>query len=134
MAKGERSIRSQITFLYYPELEPVDRFYRDVMGFEVAEDQGWTKIYSIGRGAFLGIMAGEKGFHKPQDENAVLVTLVVDDVSAWYDYLQERGVNLMTPIKDVEDIQVRCFFLADPGGYSLEIQQFLNPEVAAVFG
>ena len=134
MAKGERNIRSQITFLYYPELEPVDRFYRDVMGFEVAEDQGWTKIYSIGRGAFLGIVAGEKGFHEPQDENAVLVTLVVDDVYAWYEYLEDRSVNLLTRVRDVEEIQVRGFFLADPGGYTLEIQQFLKPEVAAVFG
>ena len=134
MAQGKRCIRSQITFLYYHELEPVDRFYRDVMGLELVEDQRWAKIYAIGRGAFLGIVGGEKGFHEPQDENAVLVTLVVDDVFAWYDYLEERGVNLLTHVRDVEDIQVRGFFLADPGGYTLEIQQFLNPEIAAVFG
>jgi len=134
MARSTRCILSQITFLYYHELEPVDRFYRDVIGLELLEDQGWGKIYSIGRGAFLGIVAGEKGFHQPQDENAVLVTLVVDDVFAWYDYLEGQGVNLLTPVRDVQDIEVRGFFLADPGGYTLEIQQFLNPEIAAVFG
>jgi catechol 2,3-dioxygenase-like lactoylglutathione lyase family enzyme len=133
MARSKRCIRSQITFLYYHELEPVERFYRDVLGLELVEDQRWAKIYSIGRGAFLGIVAGEKGFHQPQDENAVLVTLVVDDVFAWYDYLEEQGVNLLTEVKEVEEIQVRVFFLEDPGGYTLEIQQFLDPEVAAVF-
>jgi catechol 2,3-dioxygenase-like lactoylglutathione lyase family enzyme len=133
IARSARCIRSQITFLYYHELEPIDRFYRDVMGLELVEDQRWAKIYSIGRSAFLGIVSGEKGFHRPRDENAVLVTLIVDDVFAWYDYLQERGVELLTEVKEVEEIQVRVFFLQDPGGYTLEIQQFLNPEVAAVF-
>ena len=133
MTKSNRVIRSQITFLYYHELEPMDRFYRDVIGLELVEDQRWAKIYSIGRGAFLGIVSGEKGFHRPRDENAVLVTLIVDDVLAWYDYLEKRGVKLLTEVKEVEEIQVRVFFLEDPGGYTLEIQQFLNPEVAAIF-
>jgi predicted enzyme related to lactoylglutathione lyase len=134
MTRGNRGIRSQITFLYYHELEPIDRFYRDVIGLELVEDQRWAKIYSIGRGAFLGVVSGDKGFHRPRDENAVLVTLIVDDVLAWYDHLEKRGVRLLTEVKEVEEIQARVFFLEDPGGYALEIQQFLNPEVAAVFG
>jgi predicted enzyme related to lactoylglutathione lyase len=133
MKRRMQGIRSQITFLYYQELEPIDRFYRDVMGLELVEDQRWAKIYAVGRGAFLGIVSGDKGFHRPRDENAVLVTLIVDDVLAWYDYLEERGVKLLTEVKEVEEIQARVFFLKDPGGYALEIQQFLNPEVAAVF-
>jgi catechol 2,3-dioxygenase-like lactoylglutathione lyase family enzyme len=133
VAQTKRCIRSQITFLYYHELEPADQFYRDVLGLELVEDQRWAKIYSIGRGAFLGIVSGEKGFHRPREENAVLVTLIVDDVSAWYDCLQERGVKLLTGVKEVEEIRARVFFLRDPGGYTLEIQQFLDPDVAAIF-
>jgi hypothetical protein len=36
-------------------------------------------------------------------------------------------------VKEAEDIQVRALFLQDRDGYTLEIQQFLAPGVAAVF-
>lgn len=129
----QNKVCSQITFLYYDDLTPVDRFYREIMGFELVEDQEWAKIYSIGGNAFVGIVSGEKGFHKPQEKNAVLVTLVVDDARRWYEYLRGAGVRLLTELKEMEGIQIRGFFLQDPGGYSLEVQQFLNPDVARIF-
>lgn len=133
MARSRSDIRSQITFLYYRDLEPIERFYGEVLGLELVEDQEWAKIYAVGRKGFLGIVAGERGFHQPRDENAVLVTMVVDDVSGWYEYLREQGVNLLTGVKEVEEIRVRAFFLRDPGGYTLEVQEFLDPEVARMF-
>jgi predicted enzyme related to lactoylglutathione lyase len=133
MERSRPSIQSQITFLYYHDLEPVARFYGDVLGLDLVEDQGWAKIYSTGGSAFMGMVAGEKGFHQPRDENAVVLTLVVDDVLGWYDYLQQRDVSLLTDVQEVQGIQVRAFFLEDPGGYTIQIQQFLDPEVARVF-
>ncbi|MFO7742322.1 MAG: VOC family protein [Anaerolineae bacterium] len=133
MARSGLGIQSQITFLYYRDLEPIERFYGEVLGLELVEDQEWAKIYAVGGKGFLGIVAGERGFHQPRDENAVLVTLVVDDVSGWYEYLRRQGVNLLTGVKEVEQIQVRAFFLRDPGGYTLEVQEFLDPEVARMF-
>ena len=133
MERNRPGIRSQITFLYYPELERACEFYGEVLGLELVEDQGWAKIYAVGANAFVGIVAGEQGFHQHRDDNAVLITLVVDDVFGWYAYLDEHGVTLLTEVKEMEEIQVRGFFLKDPGGYTLEIQQFLDPEVASVF-
>jgi len=133
MEQGKLEIRSQITFLYYDDLEPIDEFYQGVMQLELVEDQGWVKIYSVKGNAFLGIVCGESGFHEPQERNAVLITLVVDDVFGWYDYLKSKGVKLLTEVREIKDIQIRAFFVEDPGGYSIEIQQFLNPEVARVF-
>ena len=127
------TIRSQITFLYYKDLEPIERFYGEILGLELVEDQEWAKIYRTGGNAFLGIVSGEKGFHRPRAQNAVLIALVVDDVLGWYEYLDGRGVDLLTEVKEVEEIQVRAFFLEDPGGYTLEVQEFLDPEVASVF-
>jgi len=126
--------KSQITFLYYNDLEPIDRFYREVMGLELVEDQGWAKIYAVSEGAFVGIVEGARGFYKPQEKNAVLITLVVGDVPAWYDHLKSQGVKMLTEVKEHEAIQVRGFFCQDPGGYSIEVQQFLDPDVARVFG
>jgi predicted enzyme related to lactoylglutathione lyase len=128
-----RQVQSQITFLYYRDLQPAAEFYQEVMGFELVEDQGWAKIYRVSDSAYLGIVDETRGFHKAQERNAVLVTLVVDDVSWWYDYLKRKGVKMLTELREVKDIQVRGFFLEDPGGYAVEVQQFLNPKVAQIF-
>jgi len=103
------------------------------MGFKLVDDQKWAKIYKINGNAFMGVVGEGKGFCKVQNENAVLLTLVVDNVYSWYEHLKERGITPVTEIQEKEDIQVRCFFLKDPGGYALEIQQFLNPKVAEIF-
>lgn len=124
---------AQITFFYYAELEAAVTFYEEVMGLELVEDQGWARIYRVGGGAFLGIVAGEKGFHRPQARNAVLLTLVVDDVPGWYEHLASRGARLLSEVQERPEIEIRCFFLEDPGGYTLEIQQFLRPDLIDVF-
>jgi hypothetical protein len=103
------------------------------MGFELVEDQRWAKIYRITGSGYLGIVAGEKGFFKPQKHNAVLLTLLTQDVNDWYERLKSKGVKLLTGIQEKRDIQVRCFFLEDPGGYALEIQQFLKPAQVKLF-
>jgi lactoylglutathione lyase len=126
-------VQSQITFLYYHDLQPVCKFYEEIMGFELIEDQRWAKIYRINGNAYLGIVDEERGFHKAQEKSAVLLTLVVDDVFWWYDYLKRKGVKILTELREMEDIQIRGFFLEDPGGYAIEVQQFLKPDVARIF-
>lgn len=126
-------VDSQITFLYYADLEPAARFYGQVLGLPQVADQGWAKIYQVGPGAFVGIVSGERGFHRPQPRNAVLLTLVVDDVQAWYQALQAAGVRILREPARHEDIGVECFFFEDPGGYALEAQRFLKPEDVQVF-
>jgi predicted enzyme related to lactoylglutathione lyase len=128
------TIQSQITFFYYPELAPAATFYEEVLGLPLVVDQGWARIYRVNGAAFLGIVAGKKGFHQSKGKSAVLLTLVVDDTTEWYTYLQDRGVPLLTELQHREDIQIRCFYLQDPGGYSIEIQEFLQPEVRQAFG
>jgi len=131
--KNRARVQSQIIFLYYHDLRSAALFYEDVMGLELIEEQGWAKIYRTGRNAFLGIVAGEQGFHQPQERNAVLVTLVVDDAPGWYAHLKSRGVKMLSELQHREGIQIRCFFFEDPGGYTLEIQQFLKPDLADIF-
>lgn len=133
MDRDKRKVQSQITFLYYRDLQPVQKFYQEIMGFELVEDQGWAKIYRVSGNAYLGIVDGKRGFHKAQEKSAVLITLVVDDVFGWYDHLKRKGVKMLTKLREMEDIQIRGFFLEDPGGYAIEVQQFLNPDVARIF-
>ena len=125
---------ASITFFYYDDLNAPATSYSNVMRFKLVDDQKWAKIYQINGNAFLGIVDGKKGFCKVQDKNAVLLTLVVDDVHSRYTYFKDNGINLVGEVQKKEDIQVHCFFLKDPGGYVLEVQQFLNPEIMRVFG
>ena len=125
--------QSQITFFYYHDLESAARFYEQTMRFELVEDQQWAKIFRVAGRAFVGIVAGDKGFRRPQDYNAVLLTVLVNDVDAWHDHLKEQGVKFLTDIQDKPEIQVRCFFIEDPGGYAVEIQEFLKPHLREIF-
>lgn len=123
-----------ITFLYYDALDAPTEFYENILGLELVDDQHWAKIYRIRGNAYLGIVDGRKGFHRAQENNAVLVTFVVHDVEAWYNRLVSHGVRIRREIETHTDIHVRCFFAEDPGGYAIEVQTFLNPSMAKVFG
>ncbi len=128
-------IRSQITFFYYKDIASAHAFYSDIMGFEVVEDQGWAKVYQVSEGAFVGIVDETRG-HRNANQNedsAVLLTLVTDDVRGWYDYMVEKGVKLVREYGFSEEIQVEYCFFEDPGGYGIEIQKFHKPELASIF-
>ena len=127
------SLQSQITFLYYRDLARAARFYEDVLRFELCDDQGDARIYRVAENAFVGIVDGAKGHCQPQETNAVLLTLVAENVEDWYAYLLERGVKLLTEVKQPDGFPVKCFFFEDPEGYQYEIQRFLDPETAQLF-
>ncbi|MAU00743.1 MAG: bleomycin resistance protein [Anaerolineaceae bacterium] len=127
------SIASQITFLYYKDLAAAQQFYEGILGLETVEDQGWAKIYRVNGTAFVGLVDEAHGSLKAQLENAVMLTFVVDDVPGWYKYLRENGVTIRQEYGRSESIQIEYFFAEDPGGYVLEFERFLKPEVAAVF-
>lgn len=126
-------VTSQITFLYYKDLAPAQQFYEDIMGFELVEDQGWAKIYRVSGNAFVGLVDEKRGSLKVQENSAVMLTLVSDDVRGWYNYLREKGVEFVREFGVSEEIQIEYFFIRDPGGYIIEIEKFLKPELASIF-
>ena len=117
-------VEGLITFLYYEDLERAVRFYEDVMGFEKTVDQGWAKIYRVAGEAHVGLVNGSRGYHKPSPSKPVMITVVVDNVDAWYRYLRVMGVVTLTDPRDHEEIGIRAFLLEDPEGYVIEIQKF----------
>jgi predicted enzyme related to lactoylglutathione lyase len=126
-------VQSQVTFLYYDDLATATEFYERVLGLEMVEDQGWAKIFRTAGTAFVGLVDGKRGFRKPLADSAVLLTLAVNDTQVWYDHLIKHNVKILREPKESPEIQVRCFFIEDPGGYAIEIEQFLKPELQDVF-
>ena len=62
-----------------------------------------------------------------------MITIVVDDVQGWYDYLKAKGIKLLTGIQKPEIAPVECFFFEGPGGYHFEVQRFLDPETVKAY-
>ena len=105
-----KKFQSQITFLYVKKFESATSFFEDILGFNLVIDAGWTKIYRSAGNAFIGVVTGEKAFKQPQDENAVLVTLCVNDVPGWYEVLKSKGVKILGELEERSDIGIRHFF------------------------
>lgn len=126
-------IQSQISFLYYDDLAPITLFYENVLQLPMVEDQGFARIYRLTESSFIGIVDGQEGFHSPKTNNAVLLTMVVENVDEWHAFLVEQGVKILRQPNTYDSIQVRCFFFEDPGGYTYEVQQFLKPASRAIF-
>jgi catechol 2,3-dioxygenase-like lactoylglutathione lyase family enzyme len=113
-----------ITFLYYRDLPRAFAFYRDVMGFPLAIDQGdLAKIVRIAPNAHLGLVDEAKGMNNWQAEKCVQVCVRVEDVDAWYAYLSEAKVDGLSRMFENQKIGIRAFVFRDPEGYQVEIQQ-----------
>lgn len=116
-------MKGLITFLYYEDLEKATRFYEKVMGFELAIDQGWSKIYRIMNGSYIGLVDEKHGYHKASPTKPVVICLNVFDVEAWYSYLEEKGVDTLNKPTYSKELKIRAFLLLDPEGYLIEIQE-----------
>lgn len=120
----ELNIDGLITFFYYDDLERAEKFYSDIMGFELVIDQGWAKIFKVVENAHLGLVDGKRGYHKPNPTKPVMLTVTVSDVDAWYHHLKKLGVKTINEPKDYQELNIRMFLLQDPEGYVIEIQKF----------
>lgn len=116
--------KSTIVWFYYRDLENMQRFYEDVMGFEMIVDQGWAKIYPIGPSAYFGLVDESRGMHSYTEQKAVTLSLITSDIAAWFAYLEARGDVEMRHEEIVEEPPYRAFVAYDPEGYYLEWDVF----------
>lgn len=113
-----------ITFLYYVDLKRAMRFYEDVLGLPLAIDQGWSKIYQVSAGGYIGLVDEARGSHRAHPVKPVQVCLRVGDVDTWRFYLESRGVEIVKA-KDAPELGIRVIVFNDPEGYQIEIQSVL---------
>lgn len=116
-----------ITFLYYRDLARAEAFYRDVMGFTLAIDQGWAKIMAITETAHVGLVDERRGMNKWQEVKPVQLCIRVPDVDAWYAYAGEAGVTGLSKLFVNDEIGIRAFVFEDPEGYQIEVQSATRP-------
>lgn len=115
-----------ITFLYYRDLPAAMRFYEDVMGFTLAIDQGWSKIYKMTGQAHVGLVDESRGMHRAHDTKPVQLCIRVPDVDAWHAYLSVLGIESLGAVSSSAQLGIRAFVLNDPEGYQIEVQSALT--------
>jgi extradiol dioxygenase family protein len=122
------SISSQITMLYYENIDDASVFYGEILGLKKTFDWTWVRFYQTGPASSVGIVTeGDSAWHDVQERNAVMVSLVTEEVDAWYERLSGRDdVVFLKHIGDGGGI--RSFMLEDPGGYTIEFFQWLVTE------
>ncbi len=120
-----------ITFQYYRDLPKAMAFYEDVMGFTLAIDQGWSKIYRIAGQAHIGLVDETRGMQKWAAQKTVQVCIRVPDVDAWHAWAASRSVANLTAPRDVPALGIRAFVFNDPEGYQVEVQSVLPGAVNA---
>lgn len=114
-----------ITFQYYRDLPAAMTFYEEVMGLELAIDQGWSKIYRIADKAHIGLVDEARGMQDWAEKKTCQICLRVPDVDAWHAWIATRDVTGLTAPRDGEELGIRAFVFLDPEGYQIEIQSVL---------
>ena len=115
-----------ITFLYYRDLPRAVAFYENVLGFQLAIDQGWSKIYRMTGAAHVGLVDETRGMHRASDPKPVQICIRVPDVDAWHAWAESQNVEGLTETKSSTALRIRAFVFNDPEGYQIEVQSALD--------
>lgn len=126
--EADNNISGQYVMLYYKDLSAPRHFYGNILGLEPTYEDEWVTLYQTTESSYVGVVHEDTGYHKAQDKNAVMLSIVTDDVDAW-----DRALKAATPkvqyIKEVynhDKAPIRVLLIQDPAGYTIEIFQWLN--------
>jgi predicted enzyme related to lactoylglutathione lyase len=122
LKKRASNITAQISWIYTHDLDSTGNFYAQILGLECARDEGGARLFKTGNGAFIGLCrAFDKRAVEPEGS---MISIVTDDVDAWYQRLRDNGLEVETPPHRLEQFGIYTFFVEDPNGYIIEFQQF----------
>ena len=123
--------------LFVQDMAKMIRFYRDVLGFEIKEDEDTSNVYLI-KDDTLFLLYGRKDFEKMTSRKYEYIkginghteiALYVDtfeEVDAEYENAVSKGaVSVLAP--ETEPWGQRTCFIADPEGNLIEIGSFNKP-------
>jgi predicted enzyme related to lactoylglutathione lyase len=118
-----RAFDSQITFFSTRDLDLVRNFYAEVLGLQVAVDQGACLVFRVSDGAYLGFCTTTSA----EFTKGALVTLVTDDVDGWASRLRLAGAACEKEPSPSPAFGIYNCFFRDPEGRMVEIQRFDDP-------
>ena len=127
MSDGQAQITAQITWVYTEKLETAAGFYRDVLQLPLVRNAGSALIFETAPGARLGVCEAFSG--RVVEPKGGMITLLVADrvaVDDWYGRVTAAGAFVRGVPEVLQKFGIYSFFCADPNGYTIEVQCFLD--------
>ncbi len=124
---------SQVTFLYFEDIQEAADFFEGILGLERVMDTGWAYVWKTAENAFVGAVDETHTTLKIQCRGGLLISLTVDNIEEVHAHLVASGVKDVEDIYDGQEIPIRSVFCTGPAGYKFEIQQFTSPELIELF-
>lgn len=116
-----------VIWFYYKDMVGIQKFYEEVMGFDLIVDQGWAKVYPLSPSGYFGLVDEQRGMHKFTEQKAVTMSFLTDRVDDWYTYLStNKAVKMRSQKMEESNPRYRAFLGYDPEGYYLEFDVFLD--------
>ena len=112
----------QISWVYTHDLDSTVEFYADALGLECIRDEGDARIFATATSAAIGVCRAFAD--RIVEPKGGMISIVTDDVDAWYRRLVEKGITVAESPHRLEQFGIYTFFVSDPNGYVIEFQQF----------
>jgi predicted enzyme related to lactoylglutathione lyase len=122
LKKDKLQISAQISWVYTRDLDVTTDFYARILELECSRDEGSARIFKTGDSAFIGVC--EVFANRVVEPEGGMISIVTDDVDAWYRRLIDNGLEIDQPPQRLERFGIYSFFVKDPNGYVIEFQQF----------
>jgi predicted enzyme related to lactoylglutathione lyase len=118
--------KASILWLYYKDMDGLQRFYEEKFGLQLIVDQGWAKIYQTSESGYIGLVDETRGMHSFTEQKAVTVSFLTDRIDDWFRHASEQAAFELRSEKIEETDRYRAFVGYDPEGYYLEFDTFLD--------
>lgn len=116
--------KATVVWFYYKDMEGIQRFYEETLGFDLIVDQGWAKIYPVGPTGYFGLVDEKLGMHNFTETKAVTFSIITEDVDGWYEYANNSAAIEMRSEEISDTERYRAFVAYDPEGYFIEWDVF----------
>lgn len=125
--------KSQITFLYFEDMEKCRHFFENILELESVYKNNWTSIWKLTDKAFIGAVNLINNQREIKHKDMVLISFSVDNLEEVHEHILKNGAECVTPINRIDSMNMRSFFVKCPECYTFEIQQFDSPELYKLF-
>lgn len=118
------AITSSISFYPCFDIEETTRFYSQLLGLPLYEDQGSARIFDTGYG-YWGFCQYDDRTPQPAGLCLSLNCESIEDVDAHFARLSPHCQVVAPPARHPK-FPVYSFFIRDPNGYTVELQKLLT--------